>query len=98
MREATQTTLKTLPLNTIINLSTAYFAEKKNQEKSSENTLQVRLYEGTGFFGDIGTLNVDLNGNVPLNGNIRISALTEGIHPPYRLTELSVWKDYESFD
>jgi hypothetical protein len=98
LREASQSLLEEIPLNEAIKLSVSYFGEKGNQTKNNENTFQVRLFEGNGFFGDIGTLNVDLKGNAPMSSTINISALNEGVHPPFQLSEIKVWKDYESFD
>ncbi|MBR9831118.1 hypothetical protein GYB57_03135 [bacterium] len=98
IRETTQTLLSAIPLNTPLNFSVAYIAEKGSQNKSNENTLQIRLYEGSGFFGDIGTLNVDLKDYAPLNADIQITALNDAVHSPFQFSELKVWKDYESFD
>ena len=98
IRETTQILLSAIPLSTPLNFSVAYIAEKGSQNKSNENTLQIRLYEGGGFFGDIGTLNVDLKEYAPLNADIQITALNDAVHSPFQFSELKVWKDYESFD
>ncbi|NBG66938.1 hypothetical protein [Acidiluteibacter ferrifornacis] len=98
IRETTQILLSAIPLSTPLNFSVAYIAEKGSQNKSNENTLQIRLYEGGGFFGDIGTLNVDLKYYAPLNANIQITALNDAVHSSFQFSELKVWKDYESFD
>tara|TARA_R110002049_G_scaffold304112_3_gene499104 strand:+ start:1320 stop:1952 length:633 start_codon:yes stop_codon:yes gene_type:complete len=87
-----------LPLMTSINLFASYHEDRPTIIKSSEQKLQVKLCEGSGFFGDFANVEIDLKELKPNFQEAELSALNEGVHAPYQLSTVSLWKNYESFD
>lgn len=85
----------------IQNLSIAFYSPNA-QKPHRKTTLQVRFYEGSGFLGDIGTLNMDLSKYGNLNGekSIQLFAITKEYKsiPMPGFTNFQVWKDFESAD
>lgn len=81
---------------------TVAFYDQTNTKYSGESKVSMRFFNGTGFFGDIGTINLELTKYGDLSGaktiglfakNIELDTVTK---PEY--SDLKIWKNYRSFD
>lgn len=62
----------------------------------------MRFFNGTGFFGDIGTINMDLTkyGDLSTDKSIGVFARSinsSSVNEP-EFSDLRIWKNYKSFD
>lgn len=87
-----------IPQNTPISLFVSYHSDQPDIIKPSEKTLEVKLCEGNGFFGDIANLEIDMKEMEIHFEDAELIALNDGKNSAYKLEEISFWKDYESFD
>lgn len=81
---------------------TVDFYDQTNRKYPGKSRLTMRFYKGTGFLGDIGTINMDLTAYGDLSGQKSIQVFaksmgTRSVHMPL-FTHLSIWKNYTSFD
>lgn len=79
------------------------FYDQTNSKHKDKSNISMRFYSGTGFFGDIATINLDLTKYGDLSGDKVISVFSKSINiqtitnkPEF--SNLSIWKDYKSFD
>lgn len=78
------------------------FYDQTNERYKGKSRILMRFYGGTGFFGDIGTINVDLTEYGDLSGNKSIGIFAKSIDSSSvnepEFSDLKVWKNYKSFD
>lgn len=78
------------------------FFDQTNERYQGKSKISMRFYGRTGFFGDIGTINIDLTEYGDLSGDKSIGVFAKSIdanpinEPEF--SDLRVWKDYKSFD
>lgn len=81
---------------------TVDFADQTNRKYKGKSKITMRFYEGTGFFGDIGTINFDLTKYGDLSGNTSIGVFANEVglnnFDEPQFTDLKIWKNYTSFD
>lgn len=78
------------------------FYDQTNKRYKGKSNISMRFYGGTGFFGDIGTINIDLTEYGDLSGIKSIgvfakSFISSSVNEP-EFSNLRVWKNYKSFD
>ena len=78
------------------------FYDQTNERYNRESKILMRFYDGTGFFGDIGTINIDLTEYGDFSGNKSIGVFAKStdsnsVNKPV-FSDLRVWKNYNSFD
>ena len=78
------------------------YYDQTNAKHKGKSRISLRFYDGTGFFGDIGTLNFDLTEYGDLSGEKSIGVFaksidSEGVNEP-DFSDLQIWKNYKSFD
>ncbi|NEN23841.1 hypothetical protein G3O08_10040 [Cryomorpha ignava] len=77
------------------------FYDQTNTRYPGKSKITMRFYSGSGFFGDIGIINLDLSDYGNLNGEKEISLFaktldSEKVNQP-KFTDLKVWKNFKSF-
>jgi hypothetical protein len=78
------------------------FYDHTNVKYSGKSKISMRFYDGTGFFGDIGTINFDLTKYGDLSGLKSLGVFAKSldsnsvIEPEF--SDLKIWKNYPSFD
>ena len=81
---------------------TVDFYDQTNKKYKGKSKILMRFYSGTGFLGDIGTINFDLTKYGAFNGDKSIGVFAKSldsnsvIEPLF--SDLQIWKDYQSFD
>ncbi len=81
---------------------TVDFYDQTNKKYKGKSKILMRFYSGTGFLGDIGTINFDLTKYGGFNGDKSIGVFAKSldsnsvIEPLF--SDLQIWKDYQSFD
>ena len=81
---------------------TIEFQDQTNSKYNGESRISMRFYSGTGFFGDIGTMNIDLTEYGDLSGNKSIGVFAKSLdsnslnEPEF--SDLRIWKNYRSWD
>jgi len=78
------------------------FYDHTNVRYSGKSKITMRFYCGTGFFGDVGSINLNLTKYGDLSGNKELSLFTKSfeskkINKP-EFSDLKIWNNYESFD
>jgi hypothetical protein len=78
------------------------FYDQTNKKYKGKSKVSFRFYGGTGFFGDIGTINVDLTKYGDLSGNKSIRVFAKSIESNNanepEFSDFRIWKNYQSFD
>ena len=78
------------------------FYDQTNERYNGKSKILMRFYGGTGFFGDIGTINFDLTEYGDLSGNKSIGVFAKSINSSSlnepEFSDLKIWKNYKSFD
>ncbi|MDY0144353.1 MAG: hypothetical protein RBR97_20925 [Bacteroidales bacterium] len=78
------------------------FYDHTNQKNKGKSKISMRFYGGIGFFGDIGTINLDLTEYGDLSGNKSIGVFAKSINSNSlnkpEFSDLKIWKNYKSFD
>jgi hypothetical protein len=81
---------------------TVEFYDQTYKKYKGHSKISMRFYNGSGFFGDIGTINIDLTKYGDLSGDksIRLFAksMTSKINNSPKFSDLKIWKNYLSFD
>ncbi|MCA1752063.1 MAG: hypothetical protein ABR572_10605 [Cryomorphaceae bacterium] len=78
------------------------FYDQTSCKHQGKSKISMRFYDGTGFFGDIGTIHFDLTGYGDFSGDKKIGVFAKSIdsddvnEPEF--SDLSVWKNHNSFD
>lgn len=78
------------------------FYDQTNVKYNGKSKISMRFYDGTGFFGDIGTIDFDLTKYGDFSGDISIGVFSKSldsntvIEPEF--SDLKIWKNYQSFD
>jgi hypothetical protein len=78
------------------------FYDQTNEKYEGKSKISMHFYDGTGFFGDIGTISFDLTEYGDFSGNKSIGVFAKSIdsnsvnEPEF--SDLKVWKNYMSFD
>ncbi len=81
---------------------TVDFYDQTNKKYKGKSKILMRFYSGTGFLGDIGTINFDLTKYGVFNGDKSIGVFAKSldsnsvIEPEF--SDLQIWKNYQSFD
>ena len=81
---------------------TVDFYDQTNEKYKGKSKILMRFYSGTGFLGDIGTINFDLTKYGDFNGDKSIGVFAKSldsnsvIEPEF--SDLQIWKNYQSFD
>ena len=78
------------------------FYDQTNERYKGTSKVTMRFYGGTGFLGDIGTINFDLTeyGDFSRNKSIGVFAKSidsNSVNKP-EFSDLRIWKNYKSFD
>lgn len=78
------------------------FYDQTNAKYEGKSEISMHFYDGTGFFGDIGTIFFDLTEYGDFSGNKAIGVLAKSIdsnavNEP-QFSDLKVWKNFRSFD
>lgn len=78
------------------------FFDETNKKYKGKSKISMRFYNGTGFFGDIGSISYDLTKYGRLSGNktigvFAISEESKKYNEP-QFSEFKIWKDYTSID
>ncbi len=78
------------------------FYDQTNERYNGKSKILMRFYGGTGFFGDIGTINFNLTEYGDLSGNKSIGVFAKSINSSSlnepEFSDLKIWKNYKSFD
>lgn len=78
------------------------FYDHTNKKYKGKSKISMRFYGGTGFWGDIGTINFDLTEYGDFSGDKSIGVFAKSINSnaisPPEFYDLEVWKHYRSFD
>ncbi|NPD48096.1 MULTISPECIES: hypothetical protein [unclassified Lentimicrobium] len=79
------------------------FYDQRDSKHQGKSKITMRFYSGTGFLGDIGTINLDLTKYGDVSGDKTISIFSkpldiETIKSEPEFSNLSIWKNYQSFD
>lgn len=81
---------------------TVIFYDQTNSKYSGQSKISMRFYSGTGFFGDIGTINLDLTEYGDLSGDKNFKLFAKSINSEFsnepEFSDLQIWKNYTSFD
>lgn len=78
------------------------FYDQTNKRYRGKSKISMRFFRGTGFFADLGTINVDLTkyGDLSVDKSIGVFAKSidsnRVIAPVF--SDFKVWKNYKSFD
>jgi len=78
------------------------FYDQTNVKYNGKSKISMRFYDGTGFFGDIGTIGLDLTKYGDFSGDKSIGVFSKSldsntvIEPEF--SDLKIWKNYQSFD
>jgi hypothetical protein len=81
---------------------TVDFYDQTNEKYKGKSKILMRFYSGTGFLGDIGTINFNLTKYGDFNGDKSIGVFAKSldsysvIEPKF--SDLQIWKNYQSFD
>lgn len=78
------------------------FYDQTNTKYMGKSKVSMRIFGGTGFFGDIGTICVDLTKYGDLSGNKSLGAFaksidSDSVNEP-EFSDLKIWKNYKSLD
>lgn len=81
---------------------TVEFYDHTNQKYRGKSKISMRFYDGTGFLGDIGTINFNLTEYGDFSGTKSIGVFaksidTNSVNEP-EFSDLKIWKNYKSFD
>jgi hypothetical protein len=78
------------------------FYDQTNEKHKGKSKILMRFYNGTGFLGDIGTINFDLTKYGDVNGAKSIGVFAKSLDSNSlvkpKFSELQIWKNYQSFD
>lgn len=73
-----------------------------NKKYPGKSMITLRYYKGSGFFGDVGTIQMDLSAFGDITGRKTISFFAKGLDQDKQLqaefSNLRIWKNYSSFD
>jgi hypothetical protein len=81
---------------------TVQFYDQTNFKHNGKSKIAMRFYSGTGFFGDIGTINLDLTAYGDLSADKEVLLFSKSLksnkikEPSF--SNLQIWKNYKSFD
>lgn len=81
---------------------TVEFYDQTNEKYKGKSKISMRFYNGTGFLGDIGTINFELSDYGNFSGEKTIGVFAKGIdskminRPDF--LDFKIWKNYRSFD
>ncbi len=81
---------------------TVDFYDQTNDKYNGKSKISMRFYDRTGFFGDIGTINLDLTKYGDLSGHKSIGVFAKStesncVNEP-EFSDIKIWKNYKSFD
>jgi hypothetical protein len=78
------------------------FYDQTNTKFPGKSNIAMHFYKGTGFFGDIGTINMDLTKYGDLSGNKSVGVLAKSLSSSTismpEFSNLKIWKNFKSFD
>ena len=78
------------------------FYDSTNERYNGNSKISMRFYNGTGFFGDIGTINTDLTEFGDLSGDKSIEVFSKSLDSDSiseaDFSDLEIWRNYKSFD
>jgi hypothetical protein len=78
------------------------FYDQTNEKYKGKSRISMHFHNGTGFLGDIGTINFDLTGYGDLSGDKSIGVFAKSIKSQNStnasFADLQIWKNYKSFD
>jgi hypothetical protein len=78
------------------------FYDQTHEKYKGKSQISMRFYDGTGFWGDIGTLNLGLTayGDMSTHKSIGVfaSSLDSSTLNKPEFSDLQIWKNYRSFD
>lgn len=78
------------------------FYDQTNEKHKGKSKILMRFYNGTGFFGDIGTISFDLTKYGDFNGAKSIGVFAKSLDSNYlvkpKFSDLQIWRNYQSFD
>ncbi len=78
------------------------FYDQTNSRYRGKSKIRMRFYSGTGFLGDIGTINYDLTKYGDLSGEKEIALFAKSLEGSLQsypgFTNLRIWKNFNSFD
>lgn len=78
------------------------FYDQTNEKYKGKSKVSMCFYSGTVFFGDIGTISLDLTDYGNLNGDKSIGIFAKSNDSDYlnqpKFSQLNIWKNYKSFD
>jgi hypothetical protein len=81
---------------------TVDFYDQTYKRYKGHSKISMRFYNGSGFFGDIGTISFDLTEYGDLSGDksVRLFAksMTSKLERNPKFSDLKIWKNYLSFD
>jgi hypothetical protein len=81
---------------------TVDFYDQRNYKYKGKSNIAMRFFSGAGFFGDIGTINVDLTEYGDLSGNKSVGIFAKSIDSKSvnkpEFSNFKIWKNYKSFD
>ena len=78
------------------------FYDQTNEKYLGKSKISMHFYSGTGFWGEIGTINFDLTeyGDFSGDKSIRMfakSTESNDVNNP-KFSDINIWKNYKSFD
>lgn len=83
-------------------IMTVEFSDHTNEKYNGKSKISMRFYDGSGIFGDIGTINFDLTKYGEINGERSIGVFAKSINSNNvnkpNFSDLHIWKNYNSFD
>jgi hypothetical protein len=74
------------------------FRDATNARYAGKSNIHMRCYSGSGFLGDVATISMDLSDYGDLSGAKSIGMFSEGPQQAADVADLSIWKNYQSFD
>lgn len=78
------------------------FYDQTNEKYKGKSRISMHFHNGTGFLGDIGTINFDLTEYGDLSGDKSIGVFAKSItlktSTKVDFADLQIWKNYKSFD
>jgi hypothetical protein len=78
------------------------FYDQTNEKYKGKSRISMHFHSGTGFFGDIGTINFDLTEYGDLSGDKLIGVFAKSItsqtSTKVEFADLQIWKNFKSFD
>ena len=81
---------------------TVDFYDQTNSKYKGKSKISMRFFSGDGFFGDLGTINLDLTKYGDLSGSKTLGLFAKNLelgntHQP-EFSDLKIWKNYNGLD